>query len=112
MNSAGNEVTCELLKQMFDDGQKVIVLDIRTYRERMRLNIGGVAVEASRLSMFAKTLNRNYAGYKIVIACNPHMARAKSAQKSLMKLGIKSYVLKGGIAKWTADYRNHKLPTK
>lgn len=105
-------ITIEDLKELFDTNQKVIVIDIRTKKERMYLNMGGVHIPNSKIASHANFFKTKYSGYIIVVACLANMIRGKGAMKTLKKEGVNVLTLEGGITGWAAKHKTHKFPEK
>ncbi len=100
-------VDAEALKKIIDDGQDVVVLDVRSDREfsgRMGHVPGAVHVPLSQLSSRIGPIKEELEAYKeepICIVCRSDN-RSPGAARMLRKMGFtKISVLKGGMKAWS-----------
>ena len=96
----GNDITPEEVKQMIDDGEIFVLLDIRSELEYDRGHIEGainipegkLKAEAERIIMSKNTL--------IVVYCKNGTRTARAA-RTLKSLGYTNVKSMGGISDWT-----------
>lgn len=107
-------VEADALKKMMDDGQDVVVLDVRSDREyggRIGHISGAVHVPLSQLSGRVGSMKQELEAYKeepIFIVCQ-NEKRSPGAARMLRKMGFtKISVLKGGMKAWS----RRKLPVE
>ncbi len=99
------EITNEDLKRRMDDGDQIVLIDVRQPEEHEEYNIGGLLIPLSELPARLSELEE-IKDQEIVVYCRSGM-RSKSAQDFLMQMGYPSITnLTGGMLAWREKFGN------
>jgi rhodanese-related sulfurtransferase len=94
------EITPAELKKRRDQGEDLVLLDVREPDEIAYVNIGGIRIPMEEIVTRAQELDKDK---EIVVICH-HGVRSAKVVSYLRHLGFsKARNLKGGIAQWTED---------
>ncbi len=92
-----SEISAQELKQRLDNGEKLVLIDIREKLEYHSYNIGGMHIPLAKLSEELELLPED-PSTEIIVVCQKGL-RSKTAQTLLMQAGYTNIKnLKGGLS--------------
>jgi rhodanese-related sulfurtransferase len=101
-------ITAEELKQKFDKGEKVHLVDVREPNEHNEANIGGTLLPLGKVQSMQVEDIENLKDEEVVVYCRSGR-RSMMACAVLEQMGFKdTYNLEGGILAWQEKYGNTK----
>jgi len=101
-------ITAEELKQKFDKGENVHLVDVREPNEHNEANIGGILLPLGKVQTMQVEDIEDLKDGEVVVYCRSGR-RSMMACAVLDQLGFKdTYNLEGGILAWQAKYGNSK----
>jgi len=101
-------ITAEELKQKFDKGEKVHLVDVREPNEHNEANIGGTLLPLGKVQSMQVEDIENLKDEEVVVYCRSGR-RSMMACAVLDQMGFKdTYNLEGGILAWQEKYGNSK----
>lgn len=103
-------ITASTLKERFQEGENLFVVDIRKTARRMNLHLGGFGIQKDNLHNYITYLKRiSDQGSTIVIVCTNGYSNAKNVVKQLAKHNINAIRLEGGIGSWVQETKDNVL---
>lgn len=101
-------ITAEELKQKFDKGEKVHLVDVREPNEHNEANIGGTLLPLGKVQSMQVEDIESLKDEEVVVYCRSGR-RSMMACAVLDQMGFKdTYNLEGGILAWQEKYGNSK----
>lgn len=104
-------MTAQELNTKLQDGEELLLLDIRQYKEKARWDLGGKHIFLSELPNRFREITK-YRKKLVVVFCtgNSNDTRAKNAKYILKKAAFERVeVLEGGMKSWFKIYQD-KFP--
>lgn len=96
-----NELSVQELKKLLDQGEDLVLIDVREKNERELVHIGGWFIPLREILLRAHEIPRNK---KVVIYCRSGQRSALAINRLQEQFGFSNlYNLKGGILAWATE---------
>lgn len=97
------EISVIELKKRLDNGEQLLIIDVREPYEYEEFNIGGKLIPLGELSMALNDLDE-FAEREIIVHCRSG-ARSMAAQDYMIKMGFQQVRnLTGGMLAWQQEF--------